>query len=94
MTLSDVLTVLTDLRDAEIPTTKKTTATLVAALTEKALDPLQEWVGDLSSALEEAASSADELSEADAEDREDYFGTLVGDVETVLELMAQARPVT
>lgn len=87
-----VMAALREFTEAEPPTTKPKVKTLVDAITESGIGELSEWVESLSEQISQASGSIEDLSDADRDDREEYFATASSDVAEVLSLLADITP--
>jgi hypothetical protein len=73
------------------PTTKKQAGKIADALTRDALTDLRDWCNELDGMLERAETAADELAEADGDDRGDAYTEVC---EAVSELRTQLTELT
>jgi len=92
MNITDIREALTEVQDSDPPTRKSDIAALVKALSDGALTPLRDWVGDLTNALDETDQAGVELTDADTADRESFHETLVSTVADLLAVLDNVSP--
>lgn len=86
--LSQAVAALTAVIDSEAPTTKKGAQKLVKALIANGVEPLRDYLDELTSAIETVESNAGEFEEADSEDRFDYHDQVVASADDLRDLLA------
>lgn len=76
------------IQESDEPSGARETKALAAAA-EAAVDPLLDWARDFVEALEEVSSKAEELQDADADDRADCHGELTAAAALVLDELVE-----
>jgi len=70
MNIIEITAALDAAVDSDVPTTKRDAKAIATALGRNALEALREYVDELDEALQRAEAAADELADADGDDRE------------------------